>query len=163
MKDDEKTTVTVTGNKASQIKPERVKYIEEEVAYWRKANAIHAWFVKNVQEGKDDCGDYFVGRDQLKKLFVTCNEVLEASKLVKGQIVESYGYKDGKTIPNYANGKIIKDPSVAEKLLPTESGFFFGGTEYDEYYYQDIKYTRDTLEELLKEEDDGDFSYHSSW
>ena len=28
----------------------------EEVGYWRKANAIHGWFVRNVQNGKDDCG-----------------------------------------------------------------------------------------------------------
>lgn len=25
------------------------------VGYWRKANAIHGWFVKHVQGGKDEC------------------------------------------------------------------------------------------------------------
>ena len=24
-------------------------------AYWRKANQIHGWFVKNVQDDEDDC------------------------------------------------------------------------------------------------------------
>lgn len=33
----------------------RPKFITFELAYWRKANAIHGWFVKNVQEGKDSC------------------------------------------------------------------------------------------------------------
>lgn len=27
----------------------------KEIAYWRKANAIHRWFVDNVQNGTDDC------------------------------------------------------------------------------------------------------------
>ena len=25
------------------------------VAYWRKANAIHSWFVENCQDGVDEC------------------------------------------------------------------------------------------------------------
>lgn len=49
----------------------------------------------------------------------------------------------------------------AEELLPTASGFFFGRTEYDEYYYEEIDRTIKLLEGLLKEE--GDFYYQSSW
>jgi hypothetical protein len=30
-------------------------YVETTVAYWRKANAIHSWFVQNVQDGVDEC------------------------------------------------------------------------------------------------------------
>lgn len=55
----------------------RVKYIETEAAYWRKANAIHKWFVDNVQNGKDDCRSYNVDRKDLKKLIDTCKMVLE--------------------------------------------------------------------------------------
>lgn len=36
--------------------------------YWRKANQIHGWFVKNVQNNNDDCGLYEVSIDQIKKL-----------------------------------------------------------------------------------------------
>ena len=36
--------------------------------YWRKANQIHGWFVKNVQNDNDDCGLYEVSIDQIKKL-----------------------------------------------------------------------------------------------
>ncbi len=36
----------------------RVKEITAEVMYWRKSNAIHKWFVDNVQGGVDDCGNY---------------------------------------------------------------------------------------------------------
>lgn len=42
------------------------------VAYWRKANQIHKWFVDNVQKGEDNCGEYYVSKDRLKELLDTC-------------------------------------------------------------------------------------------
>lgn len=35
----------------------KIKIIYE-VAYWRKANHIHNWFVQNIQDGIDDLLDY---------------------------------------------------------------------------------------------------------
>lgn len=53
------------------------------------------------------------------------------------------------------------------ELLPTQSGFFFGSTEYDEYYFDECKQTAKTIRELLKENSEdsynGDFYYQSSW
>jgi len=46
------------------------------VAYWRKANQIHKWFVDNVQGGEDNCGEYYVSRDKLKELLTTCRQAL---------------------------------------------------------------------------------------
>jgi hypothetical protein len=51
-----------------ELKGKRVKEVTVEAIYWRKANAIHKWFVDNVQGGQDDCGNYDVGRDQLEEL-----------------------------------------------------------------------------------------------
>jgi hypothetical protein len=48
-----------------------------------------------------------------------------------------------------------------EEVLPTQSGFFFGSTEIDEYYMQDVNDTIAILEPTL--EDDHDFYYQSSW
>lgn len=65
--------------------------------------------------------------------------------------------------------KVKKDHSLAEKLLPTQSGFFFGGTSYDEYYFYDIDTTIKILTPLLKElkaQPETIFSYieyQSSW
>lgn len=53
-----------------------VKWIECEAMYWRKANAIHRWFVKNVQEEVDDCKSYWVSIEQLDELLETCKKVL---------------------------------------------------------------------------------------
>lgn len=38
------------------------------VGYWRKFDALHQWFVSNVQEGVDDCRPAFVAVDTLIEL-----------------------------------------------------------------------------------------------
>jgi hypothetical protein len=45
--------------------------------YWRKANAIHGWFVDNVQDGQDDCRPYYVHHSQLRDLLGVINQVLD--------------------------------------------------------------------------------------
>jgi hypothetical protein len=45
-------------------------------AYWRKANAIHAWFVENVQGGEDNCREYYVKKDELVTLKDLCTKAL---------------------------------------------------------------------------------------
>ena len=102
--------------------------------YWRKENAIHNWFVKNVQNGTDDCGSYSVSEEQLKELKAECEVVLAF-------------------------------PEKAKSVLPTASGFFFGGTDFDEWYYEGIRITRDKIQKLLTDPafKGCDFEYQSSW
>lgn len=119
------------GGEPTTIDPKKVKYIIEEVGYWRKANQIHNWFVENVQNGEDNCGDYYVDKDQLQELLDLCK-------------------------------KVDNDHSLAEALLPSASGFFFGSTEYDEWYFKDIEATIQILEEAL-ENSNGAYYYTSSW
>lgn len=45
------------------------------VAYWRKSNAIHAWFVDHCQEGVDECQKTEVSREQLEELLALCKSV----------------------------------------------------------------------------------------
>lgn len=45
--------------------------------------------------------------------------------------------------------EILADHSLAESQLPTTTGFFFGSREYDEFYFEDIKYTKHILEKVL--------------
>jgi len=101
------------------IKNERISEITEEVMYWRKANAIHNWFVTTIQKGKDDCGSYYVSKEQLQKLRKTVTKVIESSELVVGDVINGYYYgENGKKISMTGIGKIIKDPTVARQLLP---------------------------------------------
>lgn len=100
--------------------------------YWRKANHFHNWFVSNVQDGNDDCGEYYVSIEQLKELRDTCR-------------------------------KVLADHSLAEELLPTQSGFFFGGTDYDDWYFESVQETADKLDKLIDSQGKGDYYYSSSW
>jgi len=158
-----KITIKRGGKIRKEIKPERISYIIEEVAYWRKANAIHDWFIRECGDGDDDCRDMYVSSDDLKRLVETCKKVVAASKLVKGKIKNGYTYEDGKEVPIMEDGEYIEDATVAKELLPTAEGFFFGSTDYDEYYLADVKETIAMLEPLLAEEGDGDYSYRASW
>ena len=51
--------------------------VEIEVAYWRKANAIHGWFTKHAEE--DDCTPIYFTREQIADLLGTCKQVLQAN------------------------------------------------------------------------------------
>jgi hypothetical protein len=59
---------------------------------------------------------------------------------------------------------VMKDHSRAEELLPAQSGFFFGSTEYDEGYYQDLEHTIPLLKKILKDAPkEWEFEYRASW
>lgn len=59
---------------------------------------------------------------------------------------------------------VLNDRSKAAELLPTASGFFFGGTEYDDYYFDDIERTIAALEKLVADPPENlTFYYQSSW
>lgn len=106
--------------------------VSVKVAYWRKANAIHAWFVAHCQEGTDDCDEYHVERTQLDELKLLCLKLLQS-----------------------------KDPTE----LPPCKGFFFGSTDIDEYYWQDLQDTVNQITVILDNPALGDWSfyYQSSW
>lgn len=151
-----KGTVYITiGDKQIPIDFNRIVYIDEKVGYWRKANAIHKWFVENVQDGVDNCGNYYVSTEQLKKLLDLCKKVKKIAKVKDGENEED---------------RIIENKEEVEKLLPTTDGCFFGSTNYDEWYMQDIDYTIKMLGQILREEKGlneqgfySDFEYSSSW
>jgi hypothetical protein len=129
---DDNYEVKVTkGGEPTNIEPKKVKYIIEEAGYWRKQNQIHRWFVENVQKGVDNCGDYYVSKEDLETLLELCR-------------------------------KVKADNSLADSLLPSASGFFFGGTEYDEWYFDGIDNTITILEEALAD-GYGEYYYSSSW
>lgn len=141
------------------------KTIFQSVAVWRKANHIHKWFVDNIQGGNDDCGTYEVSKEVLCNLIEICKQVKGASNLIKGKIQNGYTYKNGVKSPIWVEGEYIDNSSIATALLPTQEGFFFGGTEYDQWYLEDINYTITTLEKVVNEIDFNHeiVMYSSSW
>jgi len=57
---------------------------------------------------------------------------------------------------------VIAVPELAEELLPTGSGFFFGSTDYDEYYFGDLNDTIGIITRCLDSKFDY-FEYQASW
>ena len=107
------------------------------VGYWRKANAVHNWFVQNVQNGEDNCARYYVTTEKLEELKADCEDSLRA-------------YLDG-------------DKAEAENIMAPTSGFFFGSTEIDEWYAKDLNHTIAIVDKCLTKFKDYDICYRSSW
>jgi hypothetical protein len=102
------------------------------VAYWRKVNSVHGWFVENVQRGEDDCGEYYVSHAKLKQLVNDCTLAITN-----------------------------KDPSI----MPPQEGFFFGGTDVDEWYWHGLMDTIKQIQPIIDRPDfeSLSFYYQSSW
>lgn len=133
----------------------------DEIAYWRKANQVHKWFMDNC--GADNCDYYPVTRSQLSELLTACEYVIAHSELVEAMVHNGSRFENGEWVPIMEKGKAIKDASYAEELLPTCEGFFFGSTEYDEWYLDDLKQTVCQLKSIMNAYDDDTFYYYPSW
>ena len=105
---------------------------DSDVAYWRKFNALHGWFVDNVQIGIDNCDAYELTHDHLDDLNAVLNEVIRT-----------------------------KNPS----LLAPRSGFFFGSSEADEYYWEKVNETSQMIKDLIIQTDWNEYKlfYQSCW
>lgn len=102
------------------------KYIEAEIGYWRKANQIHSWFVENCGDGDDDCRPYYVPQDKIQELLNIINSILNEDSREKQQ-------------------------KLAMELLAPKGGCFFGSKDLDEYYFDDLKYTKDLFDKILND------------
>lgn len=108
------------------------KYVEVStcVMYWRKANAIHAWFLNKrgprTGDGQviDDCRPIDVDIDDLRELLSTARGAIAA-------------YQAG-------------DFDKCMELLQPVPGFFFGSTDIDDWYLRDLQDTVAGLEHIIK-------------
>ena len=59
---------------------------------------------------------------------------------------------------------VLEDKSRADELLPTTSGFFFGSTQYDDWYFNKLEDTIKDITPILSDGDikDGDL-YYFGW
>lgn len=107
-----------------------------EVAYWRKANQIREWFINHLDNFPYDAnGEYF-----------------EVTKEILEELIDDCH-------------AVICNHDLAEEILPTSSGFFFGSTEYDEWYFDQLERTIEQLQVVIKETDwDNEIvTYSESW
>ena len=151
----------------------------KELMYWRKANQIHNWFVQNCQNGVDDCGRYAITVADLMKLKELCEKILTMTENRKAMRYTSFCAQKKEEVD--VRFLTLEGVEYAIEHLPSRSGFFFGSTEYDDYYVlelentvEQINATLDTLNceygfalnsDLVTGEYKGDYiiEYTSSW
>ena len=110
--------------------------IEYPAGYWRKANAIHNFFVLTLGGGVDECQEMFVHRETLSDLRERCQDVIKSDNME--EMAEEVG-------------------------LETVSGFFFGDTSYDDWYKEDLKLTIEIIDHVLKLPEEYSIHYQASW
>ena len=60
--------------------------------------------------------------------------------------------------------KVLANHNLASELLPAQSGFFFGSTDYDEWYFSNIESTVKIIDDILSDTPEKyEFYYLSSW
>ena len=84
------------------------------VGYWRKADAIHNWFVWNHADGVDDCRPMSVSLDDLKELKGLCLEVLADHKKAEDLLPSADGLFFGSA--EY-DGRYYKDLEETVKII----------------------------------------------
>ena len=104
-----------------------------EVAYWRKANAIHGWII-NHTNAIDDCTPIALRKEDIIELRDTCIKVIEANT-----------------------------QDAAEEFLPPMAGFFFGGGIDDWYWDNVKETINKLTTIINQSVDDATFEYQASW
>lgn len=105
----------------------------KEEIYWRKSNWLRQWMIDNADYPEDG----------------NCIDWLVSNEKLKKLIDD---------INNVLNNK-----EKAKDILSTSSGFFFGDTDYNNYYFTDLETTQRELLKLNLDSDDNDYFYSEWW
>ncbi len=120
---------TKIGESFPELGGARVKEITAEVMYWRKCNAIHKWFVDNVQDGVDECQESWLGREKLEELLAVINEVLADRKKAMELLPPQQGFFFGSNdVDNWYWEDLTRTKEGLEGILSKE------WTGWDFYY-----------------------------
>lgn len=106
-----------------------------EIGYWRKANQIRAFFASYALE--------LIG-ENIEMLAVNKEMLLELKRRINCCLTE-------------------RNENISSELLPTSQGFFFGSSEYDEWYYQDLEATLPIIEEALTAINNNNLVFYGEW
>jgi hypothetical protein len=148
-----------------------------EVGYWRKANAVHGWFVRECANGVDECQEIPVSKIKLLELQAHC--LIALMKRAEEEVTSEASPKTSSLVPDEGQdiGAFIAEQMKTETAIavmekefenPADplrpiAGFFFGGTAKDQYYYSDLMETAEIIAKAVTQYPDGEFIYQASW
>jgi hypothetical protein len=117
--------------------------ISTQVITWRKCNWFHAYFVNKFADGIDDCKPILITQDNIRD-FISDLQTIKTA---------------------FETEPLEKAKQIADELMPPEAGFFFGGTEIDEWYFQSIGEANHVFSKSIEENTDIPFcyEYQASW
>ena len=125
----------------SHVNLKNVRYIEEVFGEFRKFNALHGYVVDNFASGVDNCQMIYLDIDDLIQIHEMLSLVQESLS--------------------------IGDKVIAEQTLPPQAGFFFGSTEIDKWYEEDVKEAVEVFGKIIEEHSivghNASYSYQASW
>ena len=122
--------------------PELKVYLTEEENPIQEVRAIVGYWRKANQIHAWFVENIQEGEDDCKSYYVSREKLQELKNLCR---------------------QVLEDKSLADKLLPTQSGFFFGSTEYEGYYFDDLEETIRIIDNALALPETWRFEYQSSW
>lgn len=149
---------------------------DNEFAYWRKFNALHAWFVKNCQNGVDQCQpSRRITKDDFQKLLQALEMAHDIFKsAIDTPAIREHAYKEYDPLKQVDEQEADFEFMLPEdspyvrdldSVFPTAAGFFFGMTAYNWGYFENVNRTVEIVRDILQDPDfdDWDFRYVSSW
>ena len=106
-------------------------YVDICVAYWRKANAIHGWFV-DLDGGRDECQTIYVSLDQLKELRELANSVVLTPAMAGDVLPPQEGFFFGSyDIDEWYINDMKNTVEMLDKIISNVSP-----DEYPTFFYQ---------------------------
>ena len=101
-----------------------------QVGSWRKANAIHGWFVDELANGVDECQEIYVSREKLSELRDLCKSALKHPAMAGEILPPTQGFFfGGYEIDEWYIDDLKTTIEMIDHVLANTS-------EYYEFFYQ---------------------------
>jgi len=106
--------------------------VTELLGTWRKANAIHGWFVRNCADGVDDCRPMWVSREKLETLLEIVREARKTPDRFHAELPPTKGFFFGSTedLEWYHQDLATTEEILIEALKEPKDDFGF------DFYYE---------------------------
>lgn len=112
------------------VQLDRINSIDELFGYWRKANAIHKWFIEKCADGVDECQRIDISREKMCELLSVVETVIANPEKAQELLPVGSGFFFGS---DQYDTWYFKDLEATKEILDTA---LESGERYGYFYYQ---------------------------